>query len=130
MPGNPSASTVAALAQATGDLAIAVDGDRMVPVTGLAYDSRRVGPGDLFFCIPGTIADGHDYATQAVRAGAAALCVERRLGAGRPEIVVADSRRAMARIARAFYGAPADGFLLLGVTGTNGKTTTAFLLES
>lgn len=99
-------------------------------VTGLAYDSARVQPGDLFFCIRGARADGHDFAPQAVVAGAAALCVERPLGLGVPEVLVPDARRAMARMAAEFYGRPADDLMLVGVTGTNGKTTTAFLVES
>ena len=99
-------------------------------ITGLAYDSRAVRSGDLFFCVPGTVTDGHQFAQRAVEAGAVALCVERPMGAGVPEVVVSDVRRAMARMAALFYGRPADDLLLLGVTGTNGKTTTVFLLES
>ncbi|HYN37323.1 MAG TPA: UDP-N-acetylmuramoyl-L-alanyl-D-glutamate--2,6-diaminopimelate ligase [Actinomycetota bacterium] len=99
-------------------------------IKGLSFDSRAVGPGHLFFCIPGTVADGHAFAAQAVENGAVALCVERPTGAGVPEIVVSDARIAMARIAAEAYGHPGDDLLLLGITGTNGKTTTAFLLDS
>ena len=105
-----------------------VDAD--VDITGLAYDSRAVEPGYLFFCVPGRRTDGHEYAAAAVGAGAAALVVERPLGLGVDEIVVSDARRAMALISAEFYGRPGDELMLLGITGTNGKTTTAFLLES
>lgn len=99
-------------------------------ISGLSFDSRAVQPGHLFFCIPGTVSDGHAFARAAVDAGAVALCVERPTDTGVPEVVVADARVAMARVASEFYGRPADDLMLLGVTGTNGKTTTAFLLES
>jgi UDP-N-acetylmuramoyl-L-alanyl-D-glutamate--2,6-diaminopimelate ligase len=117
------------LATAAGDLLVRIDGDPSTSVTGVAYDSRAVGPGDLFFCVPGAVSDGHEWAGAAARAGAAALCVERPTGAGIPEIVVTDARRAMARIGAAAFGNPAGELTLLGVTGTNGKTTTAFMLE-
>src|SRR4051794_40444372 len=120
------AQSLEQLAAAAGDLLVRVEG--IASVSGLAYDSRAVALGDLFFCVPGTVTDGHVFAPQAVAAGAAALCVERPLGLGVPEVVVSDARRAMGRIAAAFFGRPAEGLLLLGVTGTNGKTTTAWLL--
>ena len=119
-----------ALAGATGDLFLEIAGDASTGVTGLAYDSRKVERGDLFFCMPGTLRDGHSFAHEVATAGAAALVVERPTGAGIPEIRVRDARRAMGRIAAEFYGRPADDLLVLGVTGTNGKTTTAYLLES
>jgi UDP-N-acetylmuramoyl-L-alanyl-D-glutamate--2,6-diaminopimelate ligase len=124
-----NASTPGSLARAATDVLVELRGAPETPVTGLAYDSRAVARGDLYFCIPGARQDGHSFAGQAVRAGAAALCVERRLDLGVPEIVVSDSRRAMARLAAEFYGHPASGLKLIGVTGTNGKTTTAWLLE-
>src|SRR5688500_6410842 len=82
--------------------------DADVEITGLAYDSSKVAPGDLFFCVPGTRADGHDFAGAAAAAGAAALCVERDVDVSLPAIVVSDARRALGRIAAAFYGNPAD----------------------
>lgn len=118
------------LAAAAGDLLVRVDGDPDAAVGGLSFDSNTVDVGDLFFCVPGGTVDGHDFAGAAVARGAAALCVERPTDSGVPEVVVADARRAMARIAAAFYGRPGDDLLLLGVTGTNGKTTTTFLLEA
>src|SRR5918992_2742687 len=124
---NPS--TLEVLARAAGDVLVERGGASEARVDGLAYDSRAVAPGDLFFCIRGARQDGHAFARQAVRAGAVALCTERRLDLGVPEIVVSDSRRAMARLAAAFYGHPASSLKLIGVTGTNGKTTTAWLLD-
>ena len=117
------------LASAAGDALISLDGDGAIEVTGVAFDSRTVAPGDLFFCVPGRVTDGHAYAERAVAAGAAALCVERPLGLGVPEVRVRDARIAMARMSAEFFGRPADSMLLLGVTGTSGKTTTAYLLE-
>jgi UDP-N-acetylmuramoyl-L-alanyl-D-glutamate--2,6-diaminopimelate ligase len=117
------------LAGAAGDLLVSLDAPPDLEVTGLSFDSRKVGPGDLFFCIPGTVTDGHRFARAAMAAGAVASCVEKPVGAG-PELVVTDARRAMARIAAAYLGDPGHDLMLLGVTGTNGKTTTAYLLES
>ena len=98
-------------------------------VTGLAYDSRRVDPGALFFCVSGFQADGHDYAPAAVASGAAALVVERPLGLGVPELLVPSARAAMAPLAARFYGEPARELEVVGVTGTNGKTTSAYLIR-
>jgi UDP-N-acetylmuramoyl-L-alanyl-D-glutamate--2,6-diaminopimelate ligase len=124
-----SASTIEVLARAAGDVLVDRTGPPEALVLGLAYDSRAVVAGDLFFCIRGVREDGHEHAGHAVAAGAVALCVERRLGLGVPEIVVSDSRRAMARVASAFHGDPGSDLMLIGVTGTNGKTTTAWLLD-
>jgi UDP-N-acetylmuramoyl-L-alanyl-D-glutamate--2,6-diaminopimelate ligase len=99
------------------------------PITGLAYRSETVAPGALFFCVPGFVVDGHQFAPDAVRRGAAAIVCERPLGAGAPEIVVASVRAAMGPIAAAFHGRPTARLRVAGVTGTNGKTTTAFLLR-
>src|SRR5687768_2378205 len=123
-------SNVALLAEAAGDLLIEVSGEASTPVHDVSYDSRAVGPGHLFFCVPGTTVDGHEFASAAIKAGAAALCVERSLPLEVAQIVVSDVRRAMGRIAGAFFGSPADELVVIGVTGTNGKTTTAFLIES
>jgi UDP-N-acetylmuramoyl-L-alanyl-D-glutamate--2,6-diaminopimelate ligase len=101
-----------------------------VEVTGLAYDNRAVGPGTLFFCVPGFTRDGHDFAPDAIARGAAALVVARPLGLGVPEVVVADVRAAMARAAAVFYGDPTAELPLVGVTGTSGKTTTTFLVRA
>lgn len=103
-------------------------------IRGVTYDSRDVAPGDLFFALPGAVVDGHAYLAQALELGAAAVVVESlpteiALGAC-PAVVVPDARRALAPISTRFYGAPARELRLLGVTGTNGKTSTSYLLES
>jgi UDP-N-acetylmuramoyl-L-alanyl-D-glutamate--2,6-diaminopimelate ligase len=118
------------LAGAAGPLLQRVDGDADTVVSGLKFDSRAVSAGDLFFCVVGTRSDGHAFAETAARAGAAALVVERPSGVGIPEIVVSDSRAAMPLLAAEFLDRPASKLTMLGVTGTNGKTTTAFLLEA
>jgi UDP-N-acetylmuramoyl-L-alanyl-D-glutamate--2,6-diaminopimelate ligase len=100
-----------------------------VEITALAYDNRRVEPATLFFCVPGFTRDGHDFAPDAVARGAAALVVERPLGLGVPEVVVEDVRAAMAQAAARFHGDPSRRLQVVGVTGTNGKTTTAFLVR-
>src|SRR5438270_9156614 len=101
-----------------------------VEVTGLAFDNRLVEPGDLFFCVPGFKVDGHDFAPDAVARGAAALVVQHTLGLGVPEVVVDDVRAAMAEVAARFHGDPTRTLRVVGITGTNGKTTTAFLVRS
>ena len=98
-------------------------------LTGLTDDSRKVKPGALYLAIRGTQADGHDFASQAAAAGAAALVVERPLGTGLPEVVVRDGRLAAIAIARAWYGDPARAMTLVAVTGTNGKTTTSNIVR-
>ena len=103
-------------------------------IRGLSYDSRSVAAGDLFFAVRGANVDGHDYLEQALALGAAAFVVEELppgldLG-GRPVVVVRDSRRALAPVASSFYGNPAAELTLVGVTGTNGKTTVTYLVES
>ena len=97
-------------------------------ITGLAYDSRRVQAGTLFFCVPGYERDGHDFAAPAVAAGAAALVVERPLELGVPELLVSSTRAAMGPLAARFYGEPTSHLRVIGVTGTNGKTTSAHLV--
>src|SRR6266550_406770 len=99
-----------------------------VEIGDLAYDARAVGPGALFFCVPGGRSDGHEFAPEAIANGAVALVVERPLELGVPELVVPDARRAMAVAADEVFGRPTEELQLAGVTGTNGKTTTAFLL--
>jgi UDP-N-acetylmuramoyl-L-alanyl-D-glutamate--2,6-diaminopimelate ligase len=107
-----------------------VVGETSVEVEDLAYDSRAVGEGTLFFCVPGERADGHDHAQRAVESGAAALVVEHPLSVGVPQVVVASSRDAMALVAAEFFGHPTRELEIAAVTGTNGKTTTTFLLHS
>jgi UDP-N-acetylmuramoyl-L-alanyl-D-glutamate--2,6-diaminopimelate ligase len=114
---------VAALADAR------IVGDGSVEVRSLDYDSRRVGDGSLFFCVPGEEVDGHEFGAAAVGAGAVGLVVERELDLDVAQVVVADARAAMAPVAAAFYGDPTAELKVVGITGTNGKTTTAFLVR-
>jgi UDP-N-acetylmuramoyl-L-alanyl-D-glutamate--2,6-diaminopimelate ligase len=100
-----------------------------VEIAHLAHDTREVRPGTLFFCVPGFTRDGHDLAGEAIAAGAAALVVERPLGLGVPEVRVESVRAAMAQAAARFHGDPTARLPVVGVTGTNGKTTTAFLVR-
>src|SRR5690349_9092346 len=107
-----------------------VVGDAAVEIRELAYDAREVPRGSLFFCVRGASADGHDHAGDAVRNGAAALVVERPLGLDVPQLVVPSVRAAMPLAAVAFFGDPTAELPVAAVTGTNGKTTTAYLLWS
>jgi len=107
-----------------------VVGDASVDVVDLQYDSRKVEPGSLFFCVVGEKVDGHEFGARAVEDGAAALVVERELTElAVPQVVVPDSRAAMAPLAARFWGDPTARLRVVGVTGTNGKTTTAFLVR-
>jgi len=99
-------------------------------VRDLTFDLRSVEPGALFFCVPGSRADGHDFAADAVARGAVALVVQHPVHAGVPQLVVPSSRAAMAIVADEFFRRPTDELEVVGVTGTNGKTTTAFLVHS
>jgi len=101
-----------------------------VEITDLAYDTRSVTPGALFFCVPGSRVDGHDLAADAVARGAVALVVERRLELPVPQLLVPSVREAMGPAAAEFFGDPSVALQVAGVTGTNGKTTTAFLLHA
>jgi UDP-N-acetylmuramoyl-L-alanyl-D-glutamate--2,6-diaminopimelate ligase len=101
-----------------------------VEVRDLAYDAHAVAPGAAFFCVPGQRVDGHDFAAEAVENGAVALVVERAVEPEVPQLVVPDARAAMATAADVFFGEPTRELEVAGVTGTNGKTTTAFLLHA
>jgi UDP-N-acetylmuramoyl-L-alanyl-D-glutamate--2,6-diaminopimelate ligase len=107
-----------------------VVGGAAVEIRDLAYDAREVPRGSLFFCILGAAADGHDFAAEAVANGAAALVVEHALDLSVPQLVVPSVRAAMPRAAVAFFGDPTAVLPVAAVTGTNGKTTTAYLLWS
>ncbi len=111
----------------------AIQGDAEVAITGLCFDSRQVASGSLFFALPGTQVDGHEFIPQAETGGAAAIVVERlpaNPSAGVCYVRVKNVRSAMAKLAASFYGQPSTGQLVIGVTGTNGKTTTTYLLEA
>ena len=107
-----------------------VTGGRPVEIADLAYDTRRVTAGALFFCVVGERADGHDLAWEAIERGAAAVVVERPLEVDVPQLVVPSVRESMPVAADVFFGEPTKELELAGVTGTNGKTTTAFLLRA
>jgi UDP-N-acetylmuramoyl-L-alanyl-D-glutamate--2,6-diaminopimelate ligase len=98
-----------------------------IEVSALAFDDRDVVPGTVFFCVRGLTRDGHEFAEQAVASGAAALVVDHALNLGCPEIVVGDVRAAMAPAAARFAGDPTAELKMVGITGTSGKTTTAYL---
>jgi len=104
-------------------------GDPDVGIQSLEADSRKASPGCLFFCLPGHTVDGHDYAEEALAKGAAALVVSRELTVSAPQLIVPDTRHAMALIADYYYGRPSHKLKPIGVTGTNGKTTTTYLIE-
>jgi UDP-N-acetylmuramoyl-L-alanyl-D-glutamate--2,6-diaminopimelate ligase len=101
-----------------------------VEVTALAYDHRVVVPGTVFFCVRGMTRDGHELAPEAVARGAAALVVDHPLGLGVPEVLVADVRAAMAPAAAKLAGDPTARLKVIGITGTNGKTTSAFIVRA
>jgi len=105
-------------------------GDAAVEISDLAYDTRAVTPGALFFCVRGARFDGHELADRAIEAGAAGLVVEKPVASRVPQVIVEDSRGAMAVAALEFFGRPTEELEIAAVTGTNGKTTTAFLLYS
>ncbi|MNH72128.1 UDP-N-acetylmuramoyl-L-alanyl-D-glutamate--L-lysine ligase [compost metagenome] len=107
-----------------------IHGDGEVAITGVQIDSRKVTSGDLFICLPGHTVDGHDFARQAAEKGAAALVVQHVLeNVDLPQLKVKDSRLAMAVLGNAFYEEPSSRLRVIGVTGTNGKTTTTYLIE-
>src|SRR6266536_4817407 len=107
-----------------------VVGRAAVEILELAYDTREVPRGSLFFCVPGARIDGHTLAAEAVEHGAVALVVERPLDVDVPQLVVGSVREAMPRAADEFFGDPTARLPVAAITGTNGKTTTAYLLWS
>ncbi|MGE0796064.1 MAG: UDP-N-acetylmuramoyl-L-alanyl-D-glutamate--2,6-diaminopimelate ligase [Acidimicrobiia bacterium] len=128
-----------ALSELVAELAVGpaavLHGDGAVELAGATHDSRAVGPGMLFCCVPGARTDGHRFAAAAVEAGAAALLTEHPLGltaAGHavPELVVPDVRAVLGLVASAVHGHPSRSLEVIGITGTNGKTTTAAFLDA
>ncbi len=101
-----------------------------VDIASIEYDSRKVCAGSMFCCVVGQLFDGHDFAAGAAEKGASALLVERKLPIDLPQIVVKNARKAMAEMAAAFYGYPQREMQMLGVTGTNGKTTTTYMVKA
>ena len=105
-------------------------GDESVEITSVDFDSRRVQAGSLFCCVRGGHIDGHTFAASAREAGAVALLVDHRLDVDLPQLVVADTRPAMGLLAASFFDHPSRRLTMMGVTGTNGKTTTTNLIAS
>ncbi len=111
---------------------LTIVGEQNPDVSGLAYDSRQVGPGGLFFALPGVKVDGFDFIPQALDLGAAAVVAERvpdPVPEGATFVRVANARKAMALMGAAYYGHPSQDIPVIGITGTNGKTTITYLLE-
>lgn len=106
-----------------------VNGDDSIEITGLTADSRQVKPGFLFICLTGYTVDGHSFAAKAVELGAVAVLTQRELEVDATLVQVGDTRRAMAILADRFFGSPTRELKLIGVTGTNGKTTTTHLID-
>ncbi len=98
-------------------------------IEALAADGRKKATSSLFFCLTGGEKDGHDYALEAIKNGAVAIVCERTLDLPLPQILVADTRRALGVLADVFYGSPSKYLTVVGITGTNGKTTTSYMLE-
>ena len=104
--------------------------DLETDISHVSYDSRQTRPGDLFVAMHGFAVDGHDFIGKAMEAGAAAVLCEKAPREDIPYVRVADSRRALAVVGANFYGHPADAMTMVAVTGTNGKTTTTYLLKA
>ena len=131
LPPSPVVRPVALSAVAEAVAGARLRGDAATQVREVGFDSHRVVTGSLFFCVPGANVDGHAFADDARRGGAAALVVERWLEPiDLPQILVPSVRTAMGPMSAAVFGHPAEAMTMAGVTGTNGKTTTTYLLES
>ena len=100
-----------------------------IDITGISYNSKTTKTGNIFVCLAGEHADGHDFFRNAVEVGAKAFMVERPLDTHLPQIVVNSTRRQIADIADKFFGSPSKVLNLVGITGTNGKTTVTHLVQ-
>ena len=109
---------------------VSATADLEMEISGVSYDSRTTRPGDLFVAMTGFETDGHAYIPKAAEAGAAAVLCQRPPENGLPYVRVEDSRRALAVLGANFYGHPAEQMTMVGITGTNGKTTTTYLLKA
>lgn len=118
--------SITELLRGTGATAL---GEDDVVVSGVSYRSSAVAPGDAFFCVRGFVHDGHDHVPEAAARGAAALVVERPVDSALPQFLVPDTRQALAHASAAFFGHPSRALDVIGITGTNGKTTTTYLVE-
>lgn len=130
--GNSPGGDFMKLSIIASSLAAKVKGDHEIEITGIQYDSRKVQPGNLFVCIEGLQQDGHNYIPQAIENGAKAVLIQRPVeGITKQvaEILVDDSREALACISSLWYEFPCRKLRMIGVTGTNGKTTTTHLIK-
>ena len=109
---------------------VCTDEIKDIDITSVTYDSRKVKDGSVFVCIKGFETDGHKYAKTAVENGAAVVVAQDKIDVGVPVVYVENSRRVMAELACTFYGNPSEQFSLVGITGTNGKTTITYLIKS
>ena len=107
-----------------------LDEHKDIDITGIAYDSRNVLPGNVFVCIKGFETDGHKYAEMAVKNGASLIVAEDKIDVDVPVWYVENSRVEIAEMACKYYGNPSSKFKLIGITGTNGKTTITYLIKS
>ena len=98
-------------------------------ITGISYNSKKTNPNNLFICLVGEHVDGHEFAEEAAANGACAFVVERQLNLDVPQIIVSDTSESIAQIADLFYSSPSKKLNLIGVTGTNGKTTVTHLIQ-
>lgn len=116
-----------------GNTGATIIGDSGVEVSGISYRSDSVQPGDAFFCIVGFSVDGHSFAQDAIDRGASVIVAQRNLyladATGVTVVMASDTRQAMAEASCAFYDDPSSSMKLVGITGTNGKTTTSYLVE-
>ncbi|MBR5271736.1 MAG: UDP-N-acetylmuramoyl-L-alanyl-D-glutamate--2,6-diaminopimelate ligase, partial [Clostridia bacterium] len=101
-----------------------------IDITGIAYDSRTVMNGNVFVCVKGFETDGHKYVDSAIKNGASIIVAQDKIDVEVPVIYVENTRRTLADLACTYYGNPSEKFKLIGITGTNGKTTTTYLIKS
>lgn len=113
------------------DSRVLVQGSPETEIKGIAYDTRKIKPGDLFVCIVGTVSDGHDYIGKALELGAAAVAVSKPVSVPQeiPVIRMEDDRASLAAMSTIWFGSPAEKLITIGLTGTKGKTTTAFMIR-
>ena len=126
----PPASAPATMGTLATMVAGRLSGDAEVAVLDASADSRQIGPGWLFIAVPGASFDGHEFVAAAAGNGAAGLCVSRGVGSPLPTIEVPSTRAVMAKLAASIHRFPSRMTSVVGVTGTNGKTTVTFLVES
>jgi UDP-N-acetylmuramoyl-L-alanyl-D-glutamate--2,6-diaminopimelate ligase len=129
-PSLPLVTLLDATSSVAGAEVRGVPSGEEITLLDVAFDSRDVSDGALFFCVPGTVSDGHEFAGAALDAGAAALVVQRWLDVDAPQVRVSSVRDAMGPMSATVFGHPARSMAMVGITGTNGKTTVTYLLES